>query len=163
MNLSTKFVYLCFSKNSKCISLVKLGKIQYNTSNLNFYNLWRLNKNIFNLKYYQQLFQRNLKSRNGLLLGMAFFSPSLVFKKKELVKPLEHELSSINSQELNKKIVKKTTPLRTLFFYLYEAICIALRSARLILTFCPIFFLYPITYLGVYPHDLWWKLLLIGK
>lgn len=97
----------------------------------------------------------------NVLFGSVFLSPSTLLKK------LQHEDDPKVPlfPQLPKEPVpeKRRSLLARLLLEMYELCRMWLRVLRLALTFCPILFLYPITYLGPSVAQAWWGILLAGN
>lgn len=89
-------------------------------------------------------------------LGSALFMPATFFRENPQteVKTLPIEIPKETKESKNK------TAHAQFFSKVYEFIRLFLRGFRLLITFIPIMTLYPVTYLGETPTELWWGLLL---
>ncbi|XP_064105098.1 uncharacterized aarF domain-containing protein kinase 2-like [Macrobrachium nipponense] len=89
-------------------------------------------------------------------LGSGLFMPAIFFRESPQaeVKTLPIEIPKETKESKNK-------PAHVQFFAkVYEFVRLFLRGFRLLITFVPIMTLYPVTYLGETPTELWWGLLL---
>ncbi|KAK7086347.1 putative aarF domain-containing protein kinase 2 [Halocaridina rubra] len=66
--------------------------------------------------------------------------------------------SILFTEEIKKP--KRKDALKSFILSTYNLIRLILRALRLLVTFTPIFCIYPVTYLGERPKDFWWGLLL---
>lgn len=91
-----------------------------------------------------------------LVLMSSFLAPTMSFNNAQVEK-------KIPVIEITRKAKKNSSYLIQLFLEIYEAFRLCLRALRLVITFMPIFALYPMTFFGERSKDLWWFLLLRGK
>ncbi|XP_047496435.1 uncharacterized aarF domain-containing protein kinase 2-like isoform X3 [Penaeus chinensis] len=90
-----------------------------------------------------------------LVLMSSFLAPTMSFNNAQVEK-------KIPVIEITRKAKKNRSYLIQLFLEIYEAFRLCLRALRLVITFTPIFALYPMTFFGEECKDLWWYLLLRG-
>ncbi|XP_037778220.1 uncharacterized aarF domain-containing protein kinase 2-like isoform X3 [Penaeus monodon] len=90
-----------------------------------------------------------------LVLMSSFLAPTMSFNNAQVEK-------KIPVIEITRKAKKNSSYLIQLFLEIYEAFRLCLRALRLVITFMPIFALYPMTFFGERSKDLWWFLLLRG-
>ena len=134
--------------------------IALNFSKLSYCNMYlqSIYKNIFND------FKEMLKSNNFLIISfvgpLTFMKKKLSQSNKKADNPLP--LVEIPHEEIKEKNVKKRNWLIQFFINIYLLFRAILRVFRLVSTFLPVFIVYPITYLGKSPKEIWWFLLLKG-
>ncbi|XP_063605073.1 uncharacterized aarF domain-containing protein kinase 2-like isoform X2 [Penaeus indicus] len=92
-----------------------------------------------------------------LVLMSSFLAPTMSFNNNNA--QVEKKIPVI---EITRKAKKNRSYLIQLFLEIYEAFRLCLRALRLVITFTPIFALYPMTFFGEESKDLWWYLLLRG-
>ena len=118
---------------------------------------------------FPQILYRMFKSNNFKRFGikiMAFFGPTMVIQKPTESSLVKNDINNIliESTDTKKENAKKPkSKLQRLFIKLYEWCRLILRSARLFITFLPVFIFYPITYFGRKPNEYWWSFFLFGK
>ncbi|XP_068225442.1 uncharacterized aarF domain-containing protein kinase 2-like isoform X2 [Palaemon carinicauda] len=91
-----------------------------------------------------------------ITLGSAMFMPTTFFKEnlQTEMKTLPIEIPKETKELKNKPLVMQ------FLLNIYECVRLILRGLRLLITFVPVLTLYPATYLGEKPTELWWGLLL---
>lgn len=113
------------------------------------------------LSVFQKLFRCSLKGSKNvtrIALGSALFVPSTFFTNSEVKKGDEKIMPIEIPKETRKP--KSTEPLLRLLVDMYDFLRLFLRGLRLFITFAPLLTLYPMTYLGEKPADVWWGLVL---